>query len=362
MSLNFFFSRPIPDQGNTAEVILTVLHRNFFGVDEFLGRVAIPLSDFDVYERPKNRWYKLESKVGKENKKDRGELEVKIAFTVKAGSLTDLSKKDKHKSSMGQLSQVAQSVGGSLLSIGSLEKRKGLKKFAKSIGSKINIKHKKKDNGDDVSSGSVSSLKKRSGLYENTLKNSKQTAGDADPGVISEDEDDFTFDDLSHNSSTNSLNHNNPIKEPTITTSSSTTNVSTTGGSLENLAGGEILRRNANPPPKKPPRFESKPVDEWEQKLYGKSGKNYHSNSDTLNRLSWDPSKLSSQIEEEEPQDITSTNNITTTTNTTTNTTANESPKPDAKNKNNVKKEEKEERLFSKFRHFRKGILIFNYI
>lgn len=314
------------------------MHRNFLGVDEFLGRAAIPLSEFDVYERPKNRWYKLESKLGKENKKERGELEVKVAFTVKAGSLTDLSKKDKHKSSMGQLSQVAQSVGGSLLSIGSLEKRKGLKKFAKSIGSKINLKHKKKEAGDDLSAGSVSSLKRRAGLYDNNFK-SKQTAGDADPGVISEDEDDFTFDDLSHNGSTNSLNHN--IKEPTPVINPVST-ITATDGSLENLAGGEVLRRNtSNAPPKKPPRFESKPVDEWEQKLYGKSGKNFHSNTETLNRLSWDPSKLSSQIEEEEPQE--------------TVTVKKDMPKTDMKIKNNFKKEEKEDRLFSKLRHFRKG-------
>ena len=47
----------IPEQGNTAEIILTALHRNFLGVDEFLGTISIPLSSFDVYERPKNRWY-----------------------------------------------------------------------------------------------------------------------------------------------------------------------------------------------------------------------------------------------------------------------------------------------------------------
>lgn len=57
------------------------------------------------------RWYLLKSKPGKEKSKPRGELEVKIAFIVKAGSLTDLSKKEKHKSSLGQLSQMAQSVG-----------------------------------------------------------------------------------------------------------------------------------------------------------------------------------------------------------------------------------------------------------
>lgn len=47
----------IPEQGNTAEIVLTALHRNFLGVDEFLGTVSIPLSSFDVYERPRNRWY-----------------------------------------------------------------------------------------------------------------------------------------------------------------------------------------------------------------------------------------------------------------------------------------------------------------
>lgn len=47
----------IPQQGNTAEVVLTAFHRNFLGVDEFLGMINVPLSSFDVYERPKNRWF-----------------------------------------------------------------------------------------------------------------------------------------------------------------------------------------------------------------------------------------------------------------------------------------------------------------
>jgi hypothetical protein len=52
----------------------------------------------------------LKSKPGKEKNKPRGELEVRIAFLVKAGSLTDLSKKP-HRSSMGHLSHMAHSVG-----------------------------------------------------------------------------------------------------------------------------------------------------------------------------------------------------------------------------------------------------------
>jgi hypothetical protein len=49
------YFRAIPQQGNTAEVVLTALHRNFLGVDEFLGIVTLPLRDFDVYERPKTK-------------------------------------------------------------------------------------------------------------------------------------------------------------------------------------------------------------------------------------------------------------------------------------------------------------------
>lgn len=62
---DFTLYRPIPDQGNTAEIVLTALHHNGFGVDEFLGRVAIPLNTLDIYERPKNKWYALEAKPGK---------------------------------------------------------------------------------------------------------------------------------------------------------------------------------------------------------------------------------------------------------------------------------------------------------
>ena len=53
--VSFLPHRTIPQQGNTAEIVLTVLHRNFLGVDEFLGLVSIPLHDFDVYERPKTK-------------------------------------------------------------------------------------------------------------------------------------------------------------------------------------------------------------------------------------------------------------------------------------------------------------------
>ncbi|XP_012270033.1 rab11 family-interacting protein 5 [Orussus abietinus] len=263
----------IPQQGNTAEVVLTALHRNFLGVDEFLGTVSIPLSSFDVYERPKNRWYVLNSKPGKENTKERGELEVKIGFIVKAGSLTDLTRKERHKSSLGQLSTAAQSIGGSLLSIGSIEKRKGLKKLAKSIGNKVKGKSKTKLDKEGLDE-----------REEHDFRPSRQEPGEADPGVISEDEDEFTFDDLSHKSSASSLNA--PVNANTAngnlstTVSSNSTNVVTTG---ESQSPPPLP---ASAAPNKPPRFtltssnlssskaENHKEDEWGRKLYGKQGNN----------------------------------------------------------------------------------------
>ncbi|KAH8303039.1 hypothetical protein KR018_000684, partial [Drosophila ironensis] len=206
----------IPDQGNRAELTLTCLHRNNLSLDEFLGQVTLPLNEMDVYDRPRAKWFKLESKPGKEKKnKERGELEVRIAFVVKSGSLTDLSKKDKHKSSIGQL---ASSVGGSLLSIGNGEKRRSIKKLAGSLSSKLHIRSKKNKEvtGDDSSSfgGSFASLgtpnnstgRGQNGAGGSGRRRGGQRAGEADPGVISEDEDEFVFDNLSHKSSGSSLN------------------------------------------------------------------------------------------------------------------------------------------------------------
>ncbi|KAL2714304.1 rab11 family-interacting protein 1 isoform X1 [Vespula squamosa] len=265
----------IPEQGNTAEIVLTALHRNFLGVDEFLGTVSIPLASFDVYERPKNRWYTLCSKPGKENTKDRGELEVRIGFIVKAGSLTDLTRKERHKSSLGQLSTAAQSIGGSLLSIGSIEKRKGLKKLAKSIGNRVKGKSKNKLNKEN--------LDEREEEYG--FRATSQEPGEADPGVISEDEDEFTFDDLSHKSSASSLNA--PVAATVNGTkkSNSVTSVASAASFGRNNVGHEVQQTAPiaiNVAPNKPPRFatssstsslskiDNQKEDEWGLKLYGK--------------------------------------------------------------------------------------------
>ena len=76
----------IPTKGNTAEIVLTVLHRNFLGVDEFLGRVPLPLSGFDHHEKPRSRWHPLLCKPGQNKADYRGELEVRIEFKVNSRS------------------------------------------------------------------------------------------------------------------------------------------------------------------------------------------------------------------------------------------------------------------------------------
>jgi hypothetical protein len=75
------------------------------------------------------------------------------------------------------------------------------------------------------------------------------------------------FDDLSHKSSGSSINANQ------------TSTATPVSGSLENLAGGEVLRRTTVAPVPAPASVRSAPnrsVDEWEQKLYGKQGKGKH--------------------------------------------------------------------------------------
>lgn len=246
-------------------------------MDEFLGQVTLPLNQMDQFERPRSRWFKLQSKPGQEKKdKDRGELEVRTAFTVKAGSLSDLSKKEKTKSSFSNIAG-----GGSLLSLGTLEKRKTLKKFAKSLGSKMHItgkKKKEKSDDSDSYSGSFSSI----GTPSMVVKNSRNMGniGNADPGVISEDEDEFVFDNLSHKSSGSSLN-----SRP------KTNNLILTGND------DATPSKSATLPPLKPPRnvnetpTKDSKVDEWESKLYGKSLGQGHS-TDSLKRRSWENSRV----------------------------------------------------------------------
>lgn len=266
--------------------MLTCLHRNNLGMDEFLGQVTLPLNEMDAYERPRPRWYKLQSKPGKEKKdKDRGELEIRVAFTVKAGSLTDLSKKEKNKSSTLGL------VGGSLLSLNTLEKRKSLKKFAKSIGSKMHISGKKKDKDTDSISSSISSLSMTgSNRFDERRFEGSQVRGDADPGVISEDDDEFAFDNLSNKSSASSINlkskptQSTPLAPSPLARQSYSSSFANVNMALDD----EPPRITETPSKPEAAKRQSVEVDEWEAKLYGK---NLENKTDSLKRRSWEPQR-----------------------------------------------------------------------
>jgi hypothetical protein len=298
-----FIFRAIPSQGNRAELVLSVLHRNNFGLDEFLGQITLPLNEMDHFDRPRSKWYKLLSKPGQEKKdKERGDIEVRTAFTVKAGSLSDLSKKDKTKSS---LSNIAGNVGGSLLSLGQIEKRKSLKKFAKSLGNKMHVTGKKKkdrDNDTDSYTGSFSSIGTPSLGTRNNFH--LRNEGNADPGVISEDEDEFAFENLSHKSSGSSLNvrqkNNNLIltKQEDLSTPAATLRESATLPQLNKPSPP----RNVHETPVTTTTTKETKVDEWEAKLYGKNGEIGHS-TDSLKRRSWENSRIPFNNSEQEAKE-----------------------------------------------------------
>jgi len=324
----------IPNNGNTAEIVLTALHRNFLGVDEFLGMVSIPLRDFDVYDRPRTKWYALKCKPGQTKNDYRGDLEVRTAFTVKAvvnttdaESSADLANKSKHKGSLQSLNKAAANFGGSLLNIGQKEK-KHLKKIAKTVGNKVEkVGEKAKKNlsnlsnspsKDDKAAAAAASNNPTNGSgsiekFDNSLnrfsdpfakikgapaRGSLRSRGrNLDPGVNSEDEDDdmFKFDALSHGSSGSSLNMKGGVDNMGTVSKTSTPLT----GSLENLGGGELLRRTpgqarrggggAFAPPqdsplvlseqaassKQPKVPTTEDMDEWELKLLGKKGVPY---------------------------------------------------------------------------------------
>ena len=74
----------IPKQRNQQTIVLTIYHRNPFGTaDQFLGTASIPLDSFDPEAAPKTDWYPLKCKPGQAKTDYRGELQVRVGFTVK---------------------------------------------------------------------------------------------------------------------------------------------------------------------------------------------------------------------------------------------------------------------------------------
>lgn len=71
---------------SSLSLIATVEDHNDIKMSEFMGRVAIPLSQFND-KRPQKKWYKLRNKALDVDGIDRGEIEILIhwKFNVKVG-------------------------------------------------------------------------------------------------------------------------------------------------------------------------------------------------------------------------------------------------------------------------------------
>ncbi|CAL8109482.1 unnamed protein product [Orchesella dallaii] len=155
-------------QGNKTELVLKVMHKASLG-ENFIGRISIPLSDFEVTAKQKPKWYPLKPRPGKEkDTKYRGEIEMKVTFLIKTNtteSTNDLASNSKRRGSL-------RSSMGSILSLG---KKKGKKE-------------KEKGSKDSLNSSSIDSLKNVNSSRLN-LSNNMPIIND-DPGVISEGEED----------------------------------------------------------------------------------------------------------------------------------------------------------------------------
>ncbi|CAB4063373.1 RAB11FIP1_2_5 [Lepeophtheirus salmonis] len=235
----------IPTQGNTAEIVLTVLHQNFLGVDEFLGMVTLPLKDFDVHERPKTRWYSLKCKPGQTKTDYRGELE-------------------------------------------SLKKWKKVNEKAKKSLSKANLKQHPSEDSLSNKFHFVDDFGTGLGTRDSFARNSGGGFSNRDPGVnsdedeeeenqcevndiIPEEEDMFRFDQLSYKSSGSSLNVG---PKQNLVVSKNTTPIT---GSLEKIFKRVLLvveeaQKDLYPAVvnSKTIKEESPVLDEWEAKLLGK--------------------------------------------------------------------------------------------
>ena len=132
----------IPRQGNTAEVVLKVMHQgNKLGSHHFLGMVTIPLRDFDEKEimggdsspQPAiTKWYLLKCKPNQNKTDYRGELQVAISFLVRqlppkanksASSLNVNGSARSDKGSLQSLNKFTNKIGGSLMSLGKNDRR-----------------------------------------------------------------------------------------------------------------------------------------------------------------------------------------------------------------------------------------------
>lgn len=167
--------------GRDSDVILTVFHRNVLGLDEFLGQTHVSLEGVVNFDRPFTKWYTLKGKSEKSEEKNRGELEVKIAFIVQrcndTQSLNDLSIRKKKNS----IKNLAVSVGHKIqklpsrsMSLRNLDPRKRIEKLReKRLSNSSDTNALPEDDDEDsvdcAEDFSRISMKRHGPLYSSTL-------------------------------------------------------------------------------------------------------------------------------------------------------------------------------------------------
>ncbi|CAL1295560.1 unnamed protein product [Larinioides sclopetarius] len=166
--------------GRDSDVHLTVYHRNILGLEEFLGQTSISLRGIENFDRPFTRWYTLKGKSEKSEEKERGEIEVRIAFIVQrckdTQSLNDLSfKKKKHS-----IKNLAVSVGHKIqklpsrsMSLRNLDPRKRLERIKeKRMSSPSNLGSTQEDcldESEDSEDFNQIAMKRYGSLYSSTM-------------------------------------------------------------------------------------------------------------------------------------------------------------------------------------------------
>ncbi|XP_054718437.1 rab11 family-interacting protein 1-like [Uloborus diversus] len=164
--------------GRDSDVVLTAFHRNVLGLDEFLGQTSISLRGIENFDRPFTKWYPLKGKSEKSEQKERGELEVKIAFIVRrcndTQSLNDLSFKKRSSSIKNLASKVGhkiQKLPSRSLSLRNFDPRKKLERIKEkhSRNSEPIASDDYEESTDSFEEFSQVPIKRHGALYSSTL-------------------------------------------------------------------------------------------------------------------------------------------------------------------------------------------------
>lgn len=148
--------------GMNGVIVLNVYHKSTL-VEDFLGRLDLPLSNFNRYDPPRAEWYKLKAKPGKPNRKDRGEIEVEIGFIAKTKEESPIVGRKSHK----LLRSVTEAVGAVRSSIHVKTRSNSAGNFGHKESSNINVSVedilKELGEDEDIDDDDISNPSKASG-------------------------------------------------------------------------------------------------------------------------------------------------------------------------------------------------------